>query len=135
MDFPTQVLMPDWGYYILAGIVLLIIVWFYIQKKFFTEEGEFKPGFFTITFCCLLVLTISNILLEEHFKATFFFLLFGKPQLSTYLLFIVTLAFGLYGFTITWVWAWYKLKFKNEITPFMWEVINFTEEVRKDLNL
>lgn len=131
INFPEQIELSNNGYWVLLGSFIFWFVVVTISERFLKKKESIDMGYGSIAFCALFAVTVTNIALESYINKQFYTQMFGNLYLTTYILAGITFIFGVYCFVITWGWAFYKFYFKNEITDFMFSVIEFAENVKK----
>lgn len=134
MNFPEQIELSNNGYWVLLGSFCFWFIVLAISERYFKKK-EIKMGYGMITFAALFATTATNIALESYVNQQFYTTMFRSSYLTTYILAGITVIFGLCCLAITWGWALYKFYAKNEITDFMFRVIEFADDVKKNTKI
>lgn len=135
MNFPEQIELSNNGYWVLLGSFIFWFVVVTISERFLKKKENIDMGYGSIIFCALFATTVTNIALESYVNQQFYTTIFGSSCLTTYILAGITVFFGMYCLVITWGWALYKFYAKNEITDFMFRVIEFADDVKKNTKI
>lgn len=131
MNFPQQVLLSQKGMLVFSG-AFVVIVFIIVAISMFQKD---KPGTFTLLIASSLCFIFALMGFEEMMGNVYYIRMHGVYIQLMYFLFIFLLVQVLYGLAISLGWTYYQYKVKGKITPLMWELISFVDEMKKELKL
>lgn len=133
MNFPVPTTISNFGLLIILAILIFWFIVFFVAEKF--SKHEYKLSWASVLFIALMSTMISIFVIEDYLGRIYYLRIGNHITMITRDILLIAFVWGLYTFFATWVWAYYKFTVKKEITPFMWEIIEFAESVKKETKL